>query len=424
MAAITGTVMPMAPRTRTEPEKAGHGTRHLATRAALIALLAVAALVSGASAFAASLGRQMPEVAVQVWPFAGDAHARAATRIIAGMTAQDATVIPDNLPGRVRDLSLAALAAEPTNVMALRNLAFYYSSHGDTAKAGAMMAAAQAMSRRDIGVNLWLVDRRLREARLGDALDVYDTIMRTNSAASALLLQRMAATLDRPGVTAAFADLLERSPPWQFDFWTEVLSREGSMTNAALLRQELHRRKVPMEPSHDGILIARLANSGSYAAAFALYRSLGGTSDRTNLLVDGNFTGAISRPPIGWRTPQDGNLGADIDREKGALELTALPDAGGVFAQQLIELGRSARFAARADYAVQGPATPLEMEIACADGNTERKAKVALPAGRTVPIVFAGGCRYAWVSLSLPPDPDPAGRSVIVSSVSLSPEGR
>jgi tetratricopeptide (TPR) repeat protein len=390
-------------------------------RIAVLVLLVGVGAVSGVSAFAASLGRQLPGAMLGVWPPSGDAYARVATLDIMRKVSSVEQGIPDNLPERVAQLSRTALRLEPASLEATRNIGFYYASHGDEERAKKLMDVAYAESRRDAGVNLWLTQYYGRRGRSDKALRFYDATIRTNSAAAATLMQMMAQTLDKPGVVPAFVELLSASPPWLDDFWSVVLSKDGSLRNAYLLRRALHEHHVAMAPDHDGLLIEKLAKAGLREEAFALHDDISGRAAGRELLADSEFDLKTTYPPIGWKVAAESTFGSSIDSKAGLLEIIALPDAQGVAAQQLVNLRGGRDFNLRAVYDGAG-GKPLTIDFACADpGAGAAHQAMPAPSGQTVRVRLGRPCKFAWVSVVIPRDGDSAGRSIRVRSVSLQP---
>lgn len=373
------------------------------------------------AAFSASLGRQVPSTAVRTWPPSGDAYARLSSQSLAMAVDPGARDLPRNLPESVAQAARRGIELEPTNVTAIRNLALYEASHSRAGRARELMNIALANTRRDAAVNLWITERLLREGRQIEALQLYDTTIRTDTGAATSLMLGMAQLLNRPESLDSFETFLASSPPWIDDFWTTVLSTQGNLDNAFELRHRLLRRGIRMADDHNALLIERLANSGRTEEAFALYDTISGGRAQREILVDGDFSAAKAYPPIGWKVVAESTFGSSVDTEEGVLQITALPGAQGVVAQQLVRLRGNGTYVARADYAGADPA-PLRIELTCADGGGAGNWSwsVPLPPGRPVEANLTGSCRFAWASLVLSPiTGDTVGRDIRVESVSL-----
>jgi hypothetical protein len=390
------------------------------TRLALSALLFGLAIVSGMAAFAASLGRQAPEAALATWPPNGDAYARVSTLRLAMAADPEARDVPRNLPDSIAVAARRGLELEPTNVSAIRNLAFYEASYGRMEQARALMNIGLANTRRDSGVNLWLTGRLLREGRQAEALQLYDTTIRTDTGVATTLMLTMAQLLNGPEALDSLEALLATNPPWIDDFWTTVLSTPGNLNDVYKLRRRLLARGVKMADDHNVLLIERLANASKTEEAFTLYETISGSGGDREILANGEFTAAAAYPPIGWKVVAESAFGSSMDKEGGGLQVTALPGAQGVVAQQLVRLRGNGAYVARADY-TGADRNPLTLELACAanKGAETLDQSVHLPSGKAVEIYLTGSCEFAWVSLILPASTDGGGRDIRVDSVSL-----
>lgn len=400
----------------------GRGSRTGWLRAILAGALLVGGLAAGAAAFAASLGRQAPELAVRIWPLSGAAYERAGNFALARAVKDPREGVPNNLPAKIATHSRDALRLEPVSNVAVRNLGLYFASRGQEARAFELMTIANRMSRRDPAANLWLVQHYGRRNDIKHALALYDITIRTDTAASAAIMAAMTQALSRPGAADLFLSFLATAPPWLDDFWTEVLRANGDLRTAAELRRGLHREGVRMEPEHDQLLIQKLADNGHFEQAFALYSVISPARGTNELLADPSFEASGSFPPIGWKVVAESTHGSSIDPAAGVLEATALPDAEGIIAQQVVALGGSRTLRIAAEYEGVGSA-PLLVNVACADRGNDAQRDVAVPSGAPVTVTLSSACRFAWVSLKLPRDNNPDGRAVRVSSVSLKAAG-
>jgi tetratricopeptide (TPR) repeat protein len=382
-------------------------------------MLAIAG-ISGVAAFSASVGAFAPDAAVRLWPPSGAAYANAGTRRLAAVIDTQNPRIPSKIPNSVASLSRKALLLEPTNTVAMRNLALYYDSLGNRDRARGLMEAALASSRRNSTVNLWLTEDLSRKGQNLAALRLYDITIRTDSAVAASLMQMMARSLANQRAVPALEQILVNAPPWMDDFWTSVLSEPSNLDNAYALRERLHKRGLSMAKDHDALLIAQLANSGRFEKAFALYHSVTASGPSAEMLVDGGFDHDPLYPPIGWKLAADSTFGSALNTKTGQLEITALPNSEGVVAQQLVELSGNQDLVLRADY--DGPGrSGLALKITCAGPSGEQNLDVSfsLPAGQPVRAALARGCPFAWVSLVIERDDNLQGRDIRVDSVSM-----
>lgn len=393
-----------------------------AIKITLSAAALVCAGLSAVAAFGQSYGRQMPEAALNLWPRNGEVFARASQRMVAIAQSDGSQTIDKQLLNRARGLALRGLILEPMSVEALATLGYVEAANGQRDRARKLMLAGAALSRRNTAIDLWLSEDAARRGDDMGALRSFDAAIRTSTSAANTLLPMMAAALAKPGAPAAFEQILSLDPPWSEGFWTAVLSAPSDLTNSYELRLRLHRRKVPLAPSHDALLIQRLAQAGKLDEAFTLYEAAGGRApEQHELLHDPDFSADPRFAPIHWKIEENPSYSSAIDRDDGVLVIGALEDAEGPIAQQLVRI-RPGRYRLDVRYGKNSAEdAPLAVRIACAELGGERTLNKAFSAKRSgVQIVdIIGPCRFAWLTVELVPGANADGVDTALDRVSL-----
>lgn len=393
------------------------------TRLAVVGAAALFALLAASAAFSMSYGRLVPDTAMGLWPKNGRVFARASALALA-RAAGEGSQLPKNVPGKVRRLAATAVALEPTSASAVRDLGLYASSRGDRAKARRLMRAGVRLTRRNPGMNLWLIEDYSRLGQEDQALRLWDVTLRTSTTAAATLLPAMAAALRNPAAPALFEPLLVARPPWDDDFWTAVIQDSSALDNTIALRERLHRRGVPMARSHDALIARQLIAAKRFAPAFKLYETVsretaGATAE---LLVDGDFARQSDFAPIGWKVESTETFGAYVDDKRGRLVLSALPGGTGAIAQQLIRIAPGA-YHLEIAYGDGANATgrPIELRLACAElaGEATLDTRLAVTRSGARNFRIQGPCRHAWVTLFLLDRVGEAGLETQIDRVSL-----
>jgi hypothetical protein len=93
-----------------------------------------------------------------------------------------------------------------------------------------------------------------------------------------------------------------------------------------------------------------------------------------------------------------------------------------LIAQQLVRLEGAPSYTLQTNYSggtTRSPLVALHLTCAGPAGEKVLDKTFDLPAGRSVKASLPHSCGYAWVSLILPPDDDPAGRDIRIDSVSM-----
>lgn len=379
--------------------------RFQAFRKLAVAGLIGAALLSGSAAISASIGRRLPEVAVNLWPVSGNVLAELSSKHLLAATGPQGRSIPNNIPRAVGDNAYQALLREPFNAEALRNYAYGLDAEGEREKARMVMASAYRLTRRNVGTNLWLIEDLARRGQDAQALAIYDVAIRTNSRAATLLINAMSQAVDDPRLRGSLVSVLASNPPWLSQFWTVVLSSDRDLDNVYDLRAQLHDRGgSTLLLEHDALLVSRLANAGRYDEAFKLYEAA--ASDTEPQQAGGAFLQAAQFPPIGWKVGTGDGFGAKIDRRTGNLAIIALRGAQGVVAQKLVKTAGLSGLAFQARYKDPGKASTMQIEAQCAQPSSDDSliAHVRLAQGDRQTASLRRPCAFAWVSLVLAPD--------------------
>jgi hypothetical protein len=353
----------------------------LACTAGMLAL----AVLSASAALGNALARRAPVEAAAIPPHNGFASAAAASALVARVAQGRESLAGVAIPVEVERLSQRALLAEPTAVQAVRNLGLYRAARGDTARARSLMRLAERLSRRDTVANMWLAEDALQRGELAPALVRIDAVLRTDAAAKAVVLPRLAAMLDLPGAGEVLGGMLASEPPWAHDFWSAVVTSGTSPRAAAELRLALHRRGAHQAPGHDAALIEQLVAAQAFAEALALREAVGGR---------GHF------PPLDWRTGADPGVAVSLDGG-GGLRVSARAGRGGMVAQRLVRLAGGAGMLRIASDGAPGA---LSARLACAELAGERTLALDIPlAGGAGRFANPTACRHAWLTLSLAP---------------------
>lgn len=386
--------------------------------------LVVVAVLSGMSAFAFSIGRLVPQSSLGLWPPNGIIYGKASNLRLGQAMIANGQQLPRNIPVDVVRLSRRALDLEPAESTAARNIGYSLAGRGETKRASELMEAAYKLSRRDAGLNLWLLEDRARRGDAAGALKLYDITIRTSTSAAGLLMGRMATMLNQPGAVPLFEQLLAGDPPWLEQFWTAVLSSDTDLAASYRLRLALHADGIKMARSHDALLIQRLADAGMPEQAFDLYRAIGGSRPAGGeLLVDPDFRRPSEFPPIGWKMPVAGTFGASIDRKTGQLAIAALSGAKGTVLQQLVPI-QSGSYELLVRYGANslgaGKRMPFSVRLACAEGSEARLNRVLpVPSSGAQRFTLDTACRYAWVSLVLDGAESANGIDAAIDRISL-----
>ena len=236
-------------------------------------------------------------------------------------------------PPRGVTASRAAVARDPLDPAALRNLGLALDLSGDEPGAERMIAMASERTRRDTPTAAWLMVRRLSQSRYGEAFAAADALLRRNVDDRArerlfkLLIAAAHHDASRPALIARLAD----APWWRLAYMRE-LAASADTADTRLVLAGLARTGNAPAPNELDAYLTRLMADKSYAAAARDWRALSHPRRDPDAVGD-----LAAPPPFGWSpvfgegassTVEDGALRVDYDGYGAAklpTRLIALP---------------------------------------------------------------------------------------------------
>jgi len=378
-------------------------------RALGIAGVAAAAFVPVLKVSVAGAYRDSDPVRALEWyPSDADAKARLAAQIVAA----------DPTEGRERAIALAqaALARDPTRVIAVRALGYAADAGGASRWANILMEQAYWLSRRDQPTQLWLVKEHYRRGDHAGMVRHFDIASRTSDRSWAQLFPIMIGATTDPRVHRQIARTLSEKPNWWRDFVAELVAKGTELPLVVSLVQDRLDPDVPEERAIIVTLLQRLSSAREFGLAWSVYSEAAAlpTASREALVRDGGFEAASALAPFEWSLGQEPDLAAARqtrgDTESGVvLSLLASNGRSGEVARQLVQLPRGS-YRLEADVG-QVPQAMFErplLKILCADGisadtliavrpTTASEAMQRVRGEFTAP----GGCQWHWLTVEV-----------------------
>jgi len=282
--------------------------------------------------------RPAPALALFWNPRSADANARQADLLI-----QDGQV--ETVKSQVRDRAVRSLHRQPVNPAAARLLGIVAMQDGRTAQAERLIRYAEAMSRRDVPTQLWLIEVNVQRGDVTQALLHYDRALRSNVRSRGILFPVLAAAADEAAVRGPLASFLAHRPQWWRAFLESYVPKARSAESLFAFSHALRMDRPPaFDPWMLQAIEKRLVEVGAYDRSAALYNGAHGLAagDRTSLR-NGAFEQPGSWDPFDWNLVDEENLSAirqpSPARGGGnALFLLASNGRGGDVAAQLTRL--------------------------------------------------------------------------------------
>ncbi len=350
---------------------------------------------------------------------------------IAGVLAQRIAASDASPAERQRADRMArqALADEPLAVTAITALALNKQLAGDTASARRLFLRSDAMSRRDLGTRLWLIEDAVARGNVTGAMRHYDIALRTEKGAADLLFPILSNAISDPAIAAALRRTLAAKPSWGDAFVFQLGVAEADPIVRAHFLRDLARDglRVP-EATQFGVLNA-LISIGAINEAWNFYAAQrpGVRRDQSR---DARFTMSFETPTaFDWNVSMgDNGISASIqnDPNGGVFDFAAPATVGGVLLQQaqFLPLGR---------YRLSGKSAEIQQEassrpywtLVCSSGR--EAGRLELPNSSTDGGLFAGDfvvgpdCPIQYLRLIARPSSSTGGVTGRIERVSLIP---
>ena len=309
---------------------------------------------------------------------------------LAGRLAEKMATADNSADARAATALIArqALDAEPLAISALTALALTNLYEGNLAKARSIFVHSDALSRRELGPRVWLIEDAVTRKDVAGALRHYDIALRTSRNARDVLFPILVQAVADPAIAASLAATLRQRPAWGSDFLTFF----GGLGPDPLVTAGFFRRLagagVAIPEVAQVTVVNALAKVGSYRESWAFYRTLRPGVDPRRLR-DPDFTAELQTPSVFDWMPMMQDAGVTATISGGAFDFSAPAMVGGVVLQQVEQLPPG-------KYRLQGLSIGIEQpqqtapywRLSCIDGR--ELGRVLLPSSNTHGGRFAG----------------------------------
>ena len=335
----------------------------------------------------------------------------------------------------VRSLAIRSLARQPVNPEAARFLGLAAAAANQPARADKLMTYAEAMSRRDLPAQLFLIERHVERDDIAGALRHYDRAMSTRPASWAILFPILNGATDTAAVWQPLAEYLAQRRPWARPFLEQFVPQA---TAPGALVAIARRMGLDRAPSPDLAMLQaiqqRLVVLKAYRAAAELYdRAQGRTGADGALLRNGGFEQPGGWQPFDWNLIDEPDLRAERQPSPAgrghALFLSAANGRGGDVAVQHIILPAGVWQARARVGAIAGDKLAFpQMIVRCAADGREflHQTLSAAPAGGvawTASFTVPADCPAEQIVLRVRSPFDPQDAAPWIDDITLYREG-
>lgn len=224
------------------------------------------------------------------------------------------------------------LTSEPLSARALRQLATVRALAGDSAASERLHDLAERVSRRDLGTQLWMIERSAAAGDVAGTLKHYDLALTSEPASGELLFPVLASAISDPAVSSGLAPYIRAERPWVPSFLAAGLDEASLPALAAL---------VAVAPPDTvkgimGTLLTRLARERDFATArMLLARTAVGRAARDDITVS-ERTIAPQLGLFGWQLTRSDGVDATLEGEGFIVRIAS--GASGLAARRVLLL--------------------------------------------------------------------------------------
>ncbi|MEO5865641.1 MAG: hypothetical protein ABIS14_11940 [Sphingomonas sp.] len=387
-------------------------------RSVLIAGLLAVGWIAVSRGLASALREAQPEAAVALAPSDTAALGAIASRMILGAKSAG------NRQEAV-DIARHIIERDPTSVAAIDTLAIDAEARGDLNREAGLFAYAQRLSRRDLGTQMYFIERAVAHGDVKSALRHYDIALRTSPEAQAIMFPVLQGTLVDPSLRMELAKLLATKPSWGPAFLATVATTGNDFTATLALLSDLRRIGAPPSPDVESSTLANLVSTHpdlAWRYYVSTHRGLNDTQP-----VNGGFDRAnVDGSPFDWQLTADNGVQTVLERlaGRGVLSFSVPATAAGIVARQMRVLPPGTyRLETMAVNVAQPKESQPYWQIICADGRPLGSVQIGSSPerGRRFMGMFSvpGDCKTQWLQLVARPTDALSGVTGSIDWVSL-----
>lgn len=236
--------------------------------------------------------------------------------------------------------ALSGLAESPLSAGLLRISALSGEAMGkDVTLTRRTMKLSENVSRRDLAVQIWLIQDSVADSNVSAALKHYDRALSVRPAAAGQLFPILAAALDAPEIRAELAKYIRWNRPWVEGFLEHAIFKAASPLGVQdLFRRSGGSKAVPQHRRLETLLLRRLTDEGEIGVAWALARQLAGPREAAlSRFQFSTETLEADLLPFTWALGSSAMLQTTYTKENG-IEILASPGSRGIALSRVVRI--------------------------------------------------------------------------------------
>lgn len=331
---------------------------------------------------------------------------------------------------QVKRLARVSLRSQALNPRALRLMAYADDGLLAEPKSQKFIDMATRLSRRELGAQVWLIEKNVAANDAVGALRHYDTALRTNTAIQLPLYTQLTAGVELPIIRQALAPYVRADTPWMRAFLTYAIGNSANPTSIVALAEAAGGMpKAETYRDLEKLLLSQLLAKGQFAVARDYYLKLPNAKPRilTSLGFDVDNMSARSGP-LGWQLVQGASAGSDWSGDAGNQALATFANSGerGVVARKWMFLAPgNYRIDMAFGAASMPPTSAIEWSMNCL---SEAQAVSVWRSGPLRPVAgtkahglanITPGCRFQSIEILMAGGESQNGAELVVESVQI-----
>lgn len=308
------------------------------------AIRPVVILVGGVLALFISIGvtlnftvaERYPDLVHEWWPDGVTPKVVSAGRVLSSPSSSAAGVA--QAQGSLRTAALR----EPVSSYALGMLGAVADFKKNKTQARAFFQLSEAMSRRNLLTEMWLIEDAVSRGDVSEALSHYNRAMLVSYKSWETLLPILVSAVSEPDVFANLLPMLAQKPLWWRAYVNEMIAhgKDPAVMSTVVLALKLDLTNPEQKALVERVLNRMLALHDE-KRALQTANDLEGRLGAYRAIQDGEFDQAPGLLPFAWWLSQDSNIQAyrgNVPSGGEGLWLETHEDTGGIMAKQLIGL--------------------------------------------------------------------------------------